>query len=1053
MLLLYALTLFTSATLLFLVQLIIGKMITPLLGGTPEVWNTCMVFFQALLLAGYAYAHASTTWLGVRKQSYLHLVILLVPLLFFPIAVNKDLILKIGSEHPIAAVLAVLFLSVGVPFFAVSTSAPLLQKWFSTTSHPAASDPYFLYGASNLGSMLALFGYPVIVEPYLRLADQRLVWMVGYGALVACIAGCAVCMWYSQPTEPSGEMGKKDDKEPQTGITPAGPQAVTGQPAKGQGKKRGKEQVTTQPAPAPAPAPALRPSLTADVTWGRRLRWILLAAVPSSLLLGTTTFITTDIAPIPLLWIPPLGLYLLTFILVFSKWWEDIGQAIGYYTVLPVAQLFGFPWDRSRVTAALFHKVLILTMPLILLLLIFVMQSGVPNLRIGQNVAFHLLTLFVVALVCHGELARDRPSTKYLTEFFMWMSFGGVVGGMFNGLLAPVVFNGLWEYPLGMVVACLLLPPLMDDKEEAPGWGLYADLALAGLFLVASGILIWFRVRDHNLQFELLNRGFLLWPVGVLVSCAVIAAVYAYRKPGERLSRLLDFVLPLLLGLLVVGLSWGLASRMLGPRVKEAAEYISWKRDYFRQALVFGLPCVLCYTFVERSIRFGLGVGAILLASGFLGLMDPDFYYQERGFFGVLRVEVDRDDEDDAQFARLVHGTTLHGKQFTEYYNRRYGRTPLTYYHKTGPVGQVCLAYNREPVGVGLLAGTYAGTYAWKDTAPNMAVVGLGTGTMSCYARPGQKLDFYDIDPLVAKLSYAEPSPARLALEKQLDDLVDEIRDLQREIQQLKGATDDEAKRTLEVKQTMLKSKREEYIRKKATLEGMPPYFTYVEDARKRGVNVKLHLADARLAIEQKAKELDPLNKSPEEEAKRYGIMVVDAFSSDAIPIHLITLEALKLYLQVLREDGILCFHISNRYLDLRPVLANLVQEMTDQGTPLSGLYNSDDDETQPGKARSTWVMIARKPEYMSRLLTAEQWEPMRKELLASLLPVSCLPISDLGQSCQALCFAAYGLLDRKYRNDEYMFEAPWKPLSAHHKPNVGVWTDDYAPILRVFLW
>ncbi|MGH7223026.1 MAG: hypothetical protein ACRELF_07350, partial [Gemmataceae bacterium] len=195
MLIVFAFTLFTSALLLFLVEPMIGKMILPLLGGTPAVWNTCMVFFQAVLLAGYAYAHFSTTWLGARKQAALHLGLLVLPFVFLPLVVNRDLIK--GGDNPILGLLLLLSLTVGVPMFVVSASAPLLQKWFASTSHPAAKDPYFLYGASNFGSMIALIGYPLVVEPYLRLGQQSIDWTVGYALLAALTALCAVFLWRS----------------------------------------------------------------------------------------------------------------------------------------------------------------------------------------------------------------------------------------------------------------------------------------------------------------------------------------------------------------------------------------------------------------------------------------------------------------------------------------------------------------------------------------------------------------------------------------------------------------------------------------------------------------------------------------------------------------------------------------------------------------------------------------------------------------------------------------------------------------------------------------
>ena len=336
----FALTLFCSAMLLFMVQPLIGKMILPLLGGTPEVWNTCMVFFQAILLAGYAYAHVSTKYLGIRKQAGIHLVVLLIPFLFLPISVNSSLIK--GGVNPVPAVLLVLLFSVGVPFFVVSTSAPLLQRWFSRTDHPSAKDPYFLYGASNLGSMLALLGYPVVVEPLLKLGNQTSLWAVGYGFLVALIAGCAWCMWKStlvaetvaepvldaaprcasfgttvacgsRPGGPAGAQASRTSKSRKQerrqaglgrGAGPAGTAAITA-------KQTG---ITAAPE-----ASSAETGMTATVTMTRRIRWVLLAAVPSSLMLGATTYITTDIAAIPLLWVLPLTLYLLTFIIVFAK--------------------------------------------------------------------------------------------------------------------------------------------------------------------------------------------------------------------------------------------------------------------------------------------------------------------------------------------------------------------------------------------------------------------------------------------------------------------------------------------------------------------------------------------------------------------------------------------------------------------------------------------------------------------------------------------------------------------------------------------------------------
>src|SRR5262245_3272290 len=274
----------------------VGKMVLPLLGGTPAVWSTCMVFFQAALLAGYAYAHASATWLGVRRQALLHLAVLAVPLALLPLGIDADRIPG-GATNPVLGVLLLLALSVGLPFFAVSATAPLLQRWFSRTGHRAALDPYFLYAASNLGSMLALLGYPALIEPRLALRNpgwlsQTRLWSAGYVALAGLIALCAIAVW---------------------------------------------RRARSDAAPAAA-SPAESDPAADAVTARRRLGWIALAFVPSSLLLGTTTYVTTDIAAVPLLWVLPLAIYLLSFIVAFGRWPAPLHRAVAAVT-LPVILL------------------------------------------------------------------------------------------------------------------------------------------------------------------------------------------------------------------------------------------------------------------------------------------------------------------------------------------------------------------------------------------------------------------------------------------------------------------------------------------------------------------------------------------------------------------------------------------------------------------------------------------------------------------------------------------------------------------------------------------
>ncbi|HLE42832.1 MAG TPA: fused MFS/spermidine synthase [Methylomirabilota bacterium] len=414
MLVTYAVTIFLSATLLFLVQPMFARMVLPLLGGAPAVWNTAMVFYQAALLAGYAYAHAATAWLGLRRQIALHVVVLLLPLLVLPIGVPRGSAPP-SQDNPIPWLLAMLAVTVGPPFFVVSTSAPLLQRWFAATGHRAAADPYFLYAASNLGSMLVLLAYPSLVEPYLRLGQQSRVWAAGYALLVLLTFACAALVWRS--------LGR-----------PAGPALAGGSDG--------------PPPEADAPAP----------TAGRRLRWVLLSFVPSSLMLGVTTYLSTDIAAIPLLWVIPLAIYLLTFILVFAR--------------------------RPPIP----HGIMVALLPIVMLPLVLVLASRATG-PLALVLPVHPLALFVVAMVCHGELARGRPATRHLTEFYLWMSVGGVLGGIFTALIAPLVFATVLEYPLTLVLGCLLVrrPKAAPDRavQRALDVALPVALGLLGLGLIA----------------------------------------------------------------------------------------------------------------------------------------------------------------------------------------------------------------------------------------------------------------------------------------------------------------------------------------------------------------------------------------------------------------------------------------------------------------------------------------------------------------------------------------------------------------------------------------
>ncbi len=381
MLIVYGITIFTGAALLFVVQPMVGRMVLPLLGGSPAVWNTAMVFYQAVLLAGYAYAHFTTRWLGVRRQTALHAVMLVLPLLLMPVAIPHGWVPP-TTHNPIPWLLAVLAVTVGAPFFVVSATSPLLQRWFSVSGHRDAADPYFLYAASNCGSLLALVGYPTLIEPHLRLSQQSQWWTVGYELLAGLTAVCG--LWITRKVRVSNVMTLSS---------------------------------------AEASGRASPEKLTARQRW----RWVVLAFVPCSLMLSVTTYITSEVAPIPLLWVIPLGIYLLAFVLVFAR-----------RRVLPRRWLAcALPVAVAAVVATLIARVVH---------------------PIGLLIGLHLACLFIVSMVCLGELADDRPSTAHLTEFYLWLSAGGVLGGIFNAVLAPVIFSTVAEYPLTLVLACALMP-------------------------------------------------------------------------------------------------------------------------------------------------------------------------------------------------------------------------------------------------------------------------------------------------------------------------------------------------------------------------------------------------------------------------------------------------------------------------------------------------------------------------------------------------------------------------------------------------------------------
>ena len=725
---LYTACIFASAFMLFLVEPMVAKMLLPLVGGAPSVWTAAVLFFQAGLLAGYGYAHGLARRLGPRQQAAVHLAVMLLPLLVLPISVPFGWTLPTGAS-PVASILTLLALMVGLPFFVVSAGSPLLQRWFASTGHPHAADPYFLYRASNLGSFAALVVYPALIEPHLGLLAQSRAWAAGYLVLALLTGACTFVLWRRAARVESGE-----------------------------------------PAPAAStPLAALRP-----LTAARRNRWILLAAVPSLWMLAVTTYFTSIIRPMPLLWVIPLALYLLSLAIVFAR----------RPLVSQVLLIRAFPF---------------LALPLLAMILL---QGNGPFWLLA---GLHFGTFFVGALICHGELAGDRPGREALTEFYLWLAIGGALGGAL-ALAAPFLFNGLAEYPLVIVGACFLRPAL--------------------------------------------------------------------DRAGGRRARLLDLLLPTgMAALLLLPLAALALSGVLEQLNRTPLTAVAQGSDLLRVLVVFAVPAVACIAFSHRNVRFGLGVAMIFLLS-FLPLgSQQSILYQTRDFFGVHAVLADPAGSRHI----LMDGGTIHGIQLTDPAKRD---EPSAYYSRQGPVGDVF------------------SSRATTDSAAQVGVIGLGAGAVACYAKPGQRWTFYEIDPAVE------------------------------------------------------------------TIARDPRLFTFLRDCAPD--NSRVVIGDGRLALAADTR-------------ARYDVLIIDAFGGDAPPVHLLTREAIQLYLGRLAPGGALLFNVSNKYVNLTPVLANAGSDLglaTYQRVDLAGTPSS----VAAGIFPSAWIVMTRDPGDLNGLASRQGWSPTRTD-------------------------------------------------------------------------
>jgi hypothetical protein len=684
----YTSAIFVSALLLFSVQPLFTKMVLPRLGGSPAVWSVAMVFFQSLLLGGYAYAHYLMQLRNRMIPVAIHLVLLVVALLTLPLSIANG-----WGEPPSGGyafwLLGLFAVSIGLPFFALAANNPLLQAWFVRTGHPNGPDPYFLYASSNIGSFLALLSYPVLLEPMFTLRTQNLIWA---SAAVDTLAG-----------------------------------------------------------DSHVPAPV----------WALRARWIFLAAVPSGLLIAVTAHISTDVAAAPLLWVLPLSLYLLTWVLVFQS-----------RPLLP-------------------HRWMLMAQPLAIAgVVVLLAIGGEQNLLL--TLGGHLVCFFIIAMACHGELARTRPAARYLTGFYVALSFGGMVGGLFAGLIAPFAFSWIAEYPILLALAALCRPP--GGAERLPRWSrwYWPLLAMLAIALIAPSysagkIMTW--LDDHR-----------VWVIGAI---GVLSAVLALGLNANR-----------------------------------------WK--------IFATVTV-----------------ALLLIRAYPS--DDGRVETVRSFFGVHKIVV----TPNGQYHVLMHGTTIHGAQkfLNDDGTPVTGRPePISYYHKDGGIGRAISAIRER-----------------KGAPLRVAVIGLGSGTLTCASEPGETWKFFEID----------------------QSMVDTARD--------------------------------------------PKYFTYIKNCEP---DLKPVMGDARLTF---AREPDGV----------YDLIIVDAYSSDAIPIHLATKEAMKIYKDKLAPQGAVVMHVSNRHLEL----ASVVVGIAEANDLKSWVYSEDSNRDNEYIFATEVVVSARADADVGKLASSDVWE------------------------------------------------------------------------------
>jgi hypothetical protein len=669
----------------------IARMALPRLGGAPTVWNSAMLVYQALLLGGYAYAH----WLGrfaPRRQALIHLALLVAAASMLPIGLIMAT--PSAAANPFLWVPWLFVASIGPLFFVIAAQAPLMQRWFAVAG---GGDPYPLYAASNLGSFAGLVAYPLIVEPLLPLDGQSWLWTGGYVVVVVLVGICAITL----------------------------PKALA--PEK------------------------MRPSGAAP-TWREIGMWMLLAAVPSGLMLSTSTHLTTDIVAMPLLWVVPLGLYLLSFSVAFSE-------------------------KRAVADAIIWAS------PIIIL------AGGGTAFA---NSAKFPIVFATLGLTLHAKLYERRPEPARLTSFYLAMSAGGALGGLFCALVAPMIFDWGYEHPVLIVATALLL-------VSKPLFGIGAQL--------------W--ASTYKSQ------------AAIVICVAAVASAIVSMNSDAPNGLVPTAIIIITLGLLAVG-----------------------NRAVF----------TVCVAALMLNFGGGRAINNSLTTDN-----------QVRSFFGIYTITT-----NPGINRALVHGTTVHGLQSLK---AGAARDPLTYYAPHS--------------GVGLTLANLTALYGAKA---RVGIVGLGAGTVACYARPGQDWRFYEIDPAIAKIARN------------------------------------------------------------------PGKFTFLSRCLP---TAPIIIGDARIAIAA-------------EPAHGLDVLVVDAFSSDAVPMHLLTREALGVYRKRLAPNGLLLMHVSNRFLDLEPILA---AAKSDGWYGIARDYDPSVDEGKRGYAKSAWIALAQDQKMLQRLSVVsgeKQWRELK---------------------------------------------------------------------------